>query len=335
MVLINHNFGKFPTTRLRRLRTQPQLRKLVRETELAVNDLVLPLFIRHGKRIMQPIQSMPGHFQISIDNLPQVIDEIMTLNIPAVLLFGIPASKDEMGSDSYHENGIIQQAVEHIKDLAPDLLVITDCCFCEYTSHGHCGVVNDRTGWPDVDNDATLELLGRQAVSQAEAGSDIIAPSGNIDGMVMAIRDALDNNGFDTIPILSYAVKYASALYGPFREAAEGAPQFGDRRTYQMDPANGQEALREVALDIEEGADMLLIKPALTSLDIIYRIKQNFPGIPIGGYQVSGEYAMIKAASANGWIDEQKVALETLTTIKRAGADYIVTYFAKRYRIGY
>lgn len=325
---INNNLGGFPNTRLRRLR-QPQVRVLVRETELSVNDLVFPLFIRHGQNVKNPINTMPGHYQLSIDYLPETIDEILALNIPAVILFGIPAHKDDIGSDAWHDDGIVQQAIATIKDMAPNLLVISDCCFCEYTNHGHCGVINDKTGWPDIDNDATLELLARQAISHAAAGSDIIAPSGMIDGMVTTIRQALDNEGYETIPILSYAVKYASALYAPFREAAEGAPQFGDRRTYQMDPANGQEALREAALDINEGADMLLVKPAQYYLDIIYRIKQHFPAVPLGGYQVSGEFAMIKAAAANGWIDEKQVVLESLYAIKRSGASFLISYFAK------
>jgi porphobilinogen synthase len=324
----SNNVGGFPNTRLRRLR-QPQIRSLVRETELSVNDLVLPLFIRHGQHIKNPIKTMPGHYQLSIDYLPETIDNIISLDIPAVILFGIPAHKDAVGTDAWRDDGIIQQAIATIKDMAPSLLVISDCCFCEYTEHGHCGVINDKTGWPDVDNDATLELLAKQAISHAAAGSDVIAPSGMIDGMVTTIRQALDNESYETIPILSYAVKYASALYAPFREAAEGAPQFGDRRTYQMDPANGQEALREAALDINEGADMLLIKPAQYYLDIIYRIKQQFPAVPLGGYQVSGEFAMIKAASANGWLDEKAAVLESLYAIKRSGASFIISYFAQ------
>lgn len=321
--------SSFPSTRLRRLRALPQLRHLIRETELSMNDVVLPLFIRHGKRIRNPISTMPGHYQISIDNLPNEIEEIQNLGIPGVILFGIPAHKDEIGSSSYDDDGVIQQAIATIKDCAPDLLVISDCCFCEYTAHGHCGVISDKTGWPDVDNDATLELLARQALSHAAAGADVIAPSGMMDGMVGAIRQALDEEGFETIPILSYAVKYASALYGPFREAAEGAPQFGDRATYQMDPANANEAIREAALDLQEGADMLMVKPAINYLDVIYRIKQNFPAVPIAAYQVSGEFAMIKAAAQNGWLDETRVMLESLTAIKRAGASFIITYFAK------
>ena len=319
----------FPTTRMRRLRALPSLRELVRENDLQVQDLIFPLFIRHGKRIRNPISSMPGLFQLSLDNLPDEIDQLQSLGVRSVMLFGIPAHKDPYGSDACSENGIIQESIATIKDINPDLLVISDCCFCEYTDHGHCGVVNDKTGWPDVDNDETLELLAKQAATHASAGADVIAPSGMIDGMVGAIREGLDTHGFENIPIMSYAVKYASGLYGPFREAAEGAPQFGDRSTYQMDCANGQEALREVALDIEEGADMLLVKPASYYLDIISQVKQNFPGVPLGAYQVSGEFAMIKAAAQNGWINEKKVALESLISMKRAGAKFIVTYYAK------
>lgn len=319
----------FPTTRLRRLRTLPRVRDLVREHHFRVEDLILPLFIRAGKNIQQPIKSMPGHSQLSLDHLEQEIEAILDAGLTGVLLFGIPAHKDEYGSASYHDQGIIQQAISLIKDIAPDLLVIADVCLCEYTNHGHCGIISEHTGWPDVDNDATLEILARQAVSFAEAGADIVAPSGMIDGMIGAIRAALDEQDFQTIPILSYAVKYASSLYGPFREAAEGTPQFGDRKTYQMDPANVEEALREVAFDIQEGADMLMVKPALSYLDVICRVKQQFPEMPLAAYQVSGEFAMIKAAAQNGWIDEEKVALESLLSIKRAGANFIISYFAK------
>lgn len=322
-------YGSFPTTRLRRLRLLSQVRDLVRENTLSMKDVVLPLFITAGNSIRKPISSMPGHHQLSLDHLVSEIDEIVGLGITAVMLFGITAKKDEFGSESYSDQGIIQQAVALIKETAPELLVIADSCFCEYTNHGHCGFINEKTGWPDVDNDATLELLAKQAVSFAEAGADIIAPSGMIDGMVSAIRNSLDKEGFETIPILSYAVKYASGLYGPFREAAEGAPQFGDRSSYQMDPANGEEALREVALDLGEGADMLMVKPGSFYLDILYRVKQQFPGVPVSVYQVSGEYAMIKAAAANGWIDEKRVALESLIAMKRAGASFIITYYAK------
>lgn len=318
-----------PAIRLRRLRQHPTLRRLVRETQLTVNDFVLPLFIRYGKNVANPISSMPGHYQLSVDNLANEIKEITRLNIPAVMLFGIPEHKDELGSGSYQLDGVVQNAIKTIKDLAPDLLVIADVCFCEYTSHGHCGVLQPKHERYDVANDPTLALLAKQAVSFADAGADVVAPSGMIDGMVKAIRNGLDQHNHQEIPILSYSTKYASGLYGPFREAAEGAPQFGDRSTYQMDPANGNEAMRESELDVLEGADMLMVKPAAYYLDIIYRTKQAFPGLPLGGYHVSGEFAMIKAAAANGWIDEKRVALEALTAIKRAGADFIINYYAK------
>lgn len=272
---------------------------------------------------------MPGHAQMTVDLLAAEVSGIESLGIPAVILFGIPATKDAVGSDAYSDNGIIQQAVREIKRVSKKLLVITDVCFCEFTDHGHCGIVNDRCGIVDVDNDATLEILVKEAVSHARAGSDVIAPSGMMDGMIHALRGGLDAAGFEYIPILSYAAKYSSGFYGPFREAAESTPQFGDRRTYQMDPANGAEALREVALDLAEGADMLMVKPALSYLDIIRRVKDAHPEVPLAAYNVSGEYAMVKAAAQNGWIDEQRVTLEILTSIKRAGADMILTYFAK------
>lgn len=316
-------------TRLRRLRMHPKMRDLIRQTSLSINDLVLPLFVRHGHDIKKPISALPGHYQWSIDRLPEEIKTITALGIPAVILFGIPAQKDALGSDSYADNGIIQQAIAVIKRHAPDLLIIADTCFCEYTDHGHCGVVRLQSGRQDVDNDATLELLAQQAVSFARAGADIIAPSGMMDGMVYAIRQGLDRADFKHIPILSYAVKYASIFYSPFREAAEGAPKFGDRRSYQMDPANADEALREAALDVAEGADMLMIKPGHTYLDILYRIRQAHPGIPLAAYHVSGEYAMLKAAAEKGWLDEKAAALEVLVAIKRAGADFILTYYAK------
>lgn len=318
----------FPATRLRRLRCHPKLRDIVRETELTVQDLILPLFVRHGSGVKNPIASMPGHFQFSVDRLAEEISAIVALNIPGVILFGIPAHKDALGSDSYQDQGVIQTAIKAIKNQAPELLIIADTCFCEYTDHGHCGAM-DKSGAGDVDNDATLALLAKQAVSFAAAGADVIAPSGMMDGMVQAIRKALDSAGYTHVPILSYAAKYCSALYGPFREAAEGAPQFGNRQTYQMDPANGAEALRETALDVQEGADMLMVKPAHTYLDIIYRVKQQHPAIPLAAYHVSGEFAMLKAAAAAGWLDEKKAALEILTAIKRAGADFILTYYTK------
>jgi porphobilinogen synthase len=317
--------GQFPTTRLRRLRHQPAVRNLVRETSLHPEDLVLPLFIKHGTNLKKPIQSMPGHFQLSIDQLPAEIEAIKALGIKNLILFGLPAAKDGLGQDSYSDHGIIQSAIPVIKNIAPDMLVMTDVCLCEYTDHGHCGVV---TG-TDIHNDHTLDLLAKQAVSHAQAGADVIAPSGMMDGMVQAIRVALDAAGFQHLPILSYSVKYASSMYGPFREAAEGAPSFGDRRTHQMDVANAAEALRECALDISEGADMLMVKPAHTYLDVIFRVKQAYPALPLGAYHTSGEFAMLKAAAAQGWVDEQRAVLEVLTAIRRAGADFIITYFAK------
>ena len=318
-------FSNFPNTRLRRLRTHPKLRELIRDTVLTPSDLVYPLFIKEGLIESVPINSMPGCYQLSLASLKEEIKSIQALKIPAVILFGIPLHKDAQGSAALNSSGIIQQAIKLIKEVAPELLVITDLCFCEYTDHGHCGLVAQ----DKVDNDATLELLAAQAVSHAEAGADVIAPSGMMDGAIQAIRRGLDSAGFVDLAILSYAVKYASALYGPFREAAEGAPQFGDRKNYQMDPANSSEALREAALDVLEGADMLMVKPALSYLDIISKVKQHHPALALGAYQVSGEYAMIKAAAEKGWINEQAVMLETLTSIKRAGADFILTYFAK------
>jgi porphobilinogen synthase len=314
---------------MRRLRQHPALRELVRETELSVRDLILPLFIRHGTSTRQSIGSMPGHDQISVDLLADEVKGIVDLGIPGVILFGIPAWKDLAGTAASRDDGVVQQAIRKIKATAPDLLVMTDLCFCEYTDHGHCGVLVDRCGHSDVDNDATLELLAQQAVSHARAGADVIAPSGMMDGMVAAIRRGLDTARFEQTPILSYAAKYASAFYGPFREAAESTPQFGDRRSYQMDPANGREALREVALDLAEGADLIMVKPALSYLDIIFRVKQAHPEVPLCAYNVSGEYSMVKAAVANRWLDERRTTLEILTSIKRAGADMIITYSAK------
>lgn len=322
--------GHFPSVRMRRNRQHPLIRELVRETHLCVRDLVLPLFIRSGRAVRQPISSMPGHAQMSVDLVGAEAREIRSLGIPAVILFGIPAHKDAVGSASWHdEAGIVQQATRAIKDaVGADLLIVADLCFCEYTDHGHCGVLTRRTGRDDVDNDPTLENLARQALSLTRAGADVIAPSGMMDGMVGALRRALDSEQFEHIPILSYAAKYASGFYGPFREAAESAPQFGDRRSYQMDPANSDEAIREVQLDLAEGADLILVKPALSYLDIIRRVKDRF-GVPVAAYNVSGEFAMVKAAAQNGWIDEPRVALEILTSIKRAGSDFILTYFAK------
>jgi porphobilinogen synthase len=325
---MKHN-RSFPNTRLRRLRHNRIVRDLVRETRLHTDDLVLPLFIKHGTDIKKPIASMPGQFQISVDRLEEELKSISALGIKSVLLFGIPGEKDALGKDSYSDNGIIQTAIPVIKKIAPHLLVITDVCFCEYTDHGHCGIMTECNGQHDLDNDQTLELLVKQAVSHAQAGADVIAPSGMLDGMVQALRAGLDNAGFKHIPILSYSVKYASSMYGPFRDAAEGAPKFGDRRTHQMDTANIEEALRECELDVAEGADMLMVKPAHTYLDVIKSVKQTFPALPLGAYHTSGEFAMIKAAAEKGWINERAAVMEVLTAIRRAGADFIITYFAK------
>lgn len=323
--------GHFPTTRLRRLRASQKSRSLVSQTHLDTNKLIYPLFIKHGAGLKNPIPSMPGIFQFSIDRLEEEIDTLNALGIKNLLLFGIPKEKDPLGKDSYSDDGIIQKALPIIKQIAPDMLLITDVCFCEYTSHGHCGVVTSKPSDKEVvvDNDETLLLLARQAVSHAKAGADIVAPSGNMDGMVKTIREALDNAGFTHLPILSYAVKYASSMYGPFRVAAEGAPAYGNRLSYQMDYSNKSEALRECALDIAEGADMLMVKPAHTYLDIILNVKTSFPDLPLGAYHTSGEFAMIKAASEMGWIDEQSAVKEILTAMHRAGADFIITYYAK------
>ena len=315
----------FPDYRPRRLRQNEAFRKMIRETQLSVNDLIYPMFVVSGKGIRRPISSMPGIFQLSIDQLIKEAQEVQALKIPAVILFGIPDKKDEKASGAYDSNGIIQRAMKTLKEKLPDLIVIGDVCLCEYMSHGHCGIIQGR----DVDNDATLELLARTALSQAKAGADMVAPSDMMDGRVAEIRQALDENGFEHIPIMAYSAKYASAYYGPFREAAESAPKFGDRKTYQMDPANAREALREVTLDIEEGADIVMVKPALPYLDVICRVRQEFD-LPVAAYNVSGEYAMIKAAAQQGWLDEEKVILETLNSIRRAGADLILTYFAKQ-----
>jgi porphobilinogen synthase len=317
----------YPLHRPRRLRGHPRLRELVSETSLAKSDLIYPLFVHHGRNLRREIASMPGQYQLSLDRLSEPVAEAADLGIPAVILFGIPDHKDARGSAALRDDGIVQEAVRSIKRVAPDLLVITDLCFCEYTDHGHCGPVSQIGDRADVDNDSTLPLLADQAESHAKAGADMIAPSGMMDGMVQAIRQGLDAAGFTSLPIMSYAAKYASAYYGPFREAAASAPGFGDRRSYQMDPPNANEALREVALDLAEGADIVMVKPALAYLDIVRRVKDTFD-VPVAAYNVSGEYAMIKAAAANGWLDERRIVLETLTGIKRAGADMILTYHA-------
>ena len=316
----------FPRVRLRRLRRTEALRALVRENQVDVGDLIYPMFIVEGKGIKEEITSMPGIFRHSPDRLPLEIEEIAGLKIPAVLLFGIPENKDETGSSAYHSEGVIQQAIRVIKKSVPELVVITDVCLCEYTSHGHCGIITNG----QVDNDQTLPLLAKMALSHVDAGADIIAPSDMMDGRVKAIREALDEEGFQHIPILSYAAKYASAFYGPFREAAESSPQSGDRRAYQMDPPNVREALREVEQDIAEGADIVMVKPALAYLDVIRQVRNTF-NYPLAAYNVSGEYSMIKAAAQRGWIDEKRAIIETLTAIKRAGADIILTYHAKEF----
>ena len=310
--------------RHRRLRQSPALRNLVRETELTINDLIYPLFVTYGEGIRKEVQSMPGVYQLSLDELEKEIGEVNNLGIQAVILFGIPETKDSLGMEAYDDEGIVQKAIRLIKKQTPELLVIADTCLCEFTDHGHCGVVHEGK----ILNDPSLDLLARTAVSQAKAGADIIAPSNMMDGFVTAIRHGLDQAGFIDTPIMSYAVKYSSAFYGPFREAAESAPKFGDRKTYQMDPANSREALREAYSDLIEGADILMVKPALAYMDIIYQIKEQF-NLPVAAYNVSGEYSMIKAAAKNGWIDEKAVVLEMLTGMKRAGADMILTYFAK------
>jgi len=323
--------GPFPTTRLRRLRYHPAVRRLVQETRLDPAQMILPLFVRSGRNVRLPINSMPGHFQLSPDQLTAEIQEVQELGLGGILLFGIPDTKDATGSDSYSDQGIVQQAIAEAKKASPELLVITDVCFCEYTDHGHCGVINDRTGRVDVDNDATLELIANQALSHARAGADMVAPSGMMDGMVGAIRTRLDAAGYAHLPIMSYAAKYASAFYGPFREAAESTPQFGDRRSYQMDPAaDPQQALREVELDLAEGADIIMVKPALAYLDIIRTVRDHFPGVPVAAYNVSGEFSMVKAAAQRGWIDERAVALESLLALRRAGASILLTYWAKQ-----
>ena len=310
--------------RHRRLRANAAMRALVKETYLHKEDLIYPIFVAEGENVRNEVSSMPGVFQLSLDNLGAEIDEVAGLGIKAVILFGLPAEKDAVGSGAYHDHGIIQKATRFVKERAPQLLVVADTCLCEYTDHGHCGVVEGE----EILNDPSLNLLAQTAISQAEAGADIIAPSNMMDGFVAAIRAGLDAAGFEHIPIMSYAVKYASSYYGPFRDAADGAPQFGDRKTYQMDPSNRLEAIREATSDVEEGADFLIVKPALAYLDIIRDVKNNFP-VPVVAYNVSGEYAMVKAAAQNGWIDEKSVVMETLLGMKRAGSDLIITYHAK------
>jgi porphobilinogen synthase len=322
--MTNYNLPNFPVSRLRRLRKNAGLRDLLRETHLTKNDFIYPLFVAEGENFKRAISSMPEVFQLSVDNILRECELLLNLGINAVLLFGIPDFKDEIGSSGYHADGVVQKATREIKRYFPEMLVVTDVCLCEYTSHGHCGVIENER----VQNDATLELLAKQALSHAEAGADIIAPSDMMDGRVAAIRRILDENKFHETPIMAYSAKYSSAFYGPFREAAESAPQFGDRKSYQMDYGNADEAMREISLDIQEGADIVMVKPALSYLDIIRRAKDNF-NLPVAAYNVSGEYSMVKAAAQKGWIDGEKVMMETLTAIKRAGANVIITYFAK------
>lgn len=316
---------QFPDLRLRRLRRTEKIRSMVRETSLSVNDFIYPLFVVFGKNKKEEIKSMPGIYRYSVDRILEEVDEVVKLGIPAVILFGIPEKKDPEGSSAIDENGEVQQAVKKIKKAYPDLVIITDVCLCEYTSHGHCGILTKKG---EVDNDATLEVLAEEALSHVRAGADIVAPSDMMDGRVLAIRELLDEKGYSHIPIMSYSVKYASAFYGPFRDAAESTPQFGDRKSYQMDPANIREAIREATLDVEEGADMIMVKPALSYLDVISTIADEFP-YPIVAYNVSGEYSMVKSAGKMGWIDEERVMMEILLSIKRAGADLIITYHAK------
>ena len=314
----------FTMYRPRRLRRNENYRRMIRETHLRVDDLIMPLFIVPGTNVKHPIKSMPDIFQMSVDQAVEECKTARDLGIPAVILFGIPEAKDPVGTEAYRENGVIQRALQAIKREVQELILITDVCLCEYTDHGHCGVIVDG----DVDNDATVELLVKEALSHARAGADMIAPSDMMDGRIGVIRQNLDAHDFESLPLMAYSAKFASGFYGPFREAAESTPQFGDRRSYQMDPANGDEAIREVALDVEEGADIVMVKPALPYLDLIRRIKERFD-MPVAAYQVSGEYSMLKAAAANGWLEEERAMLETLTGIKRAGADIILTYFAK------
>ncbi|MXY46186.1 MAG: porphobilinogen synthase [Chloroflexi bacterium] len=316
--------SRFPQVRMRRMRDTPMLRNLAQESRIAIDDFIYPIFVTHGRGVRNPIDPMPGMYQLSLDNLIAEIEEVASLGIGAVLLFGLPASKDPEGTEAYEPNGIIQEAIRVIKQTAPNVLVFTDVCVCEFTDHGHCGIIRNGR----VDNDATLELLAKMAIVQAEAGADVVAPSAMMDGQVAAIRSGLDSKGFEHLPIMAYSAKYASSFYGPFRVAADSAPQFGDRHSYQMDVANSREAMREIQLDIDEGADMIMVKPALSYLDVIARARQEF-GYPMAAYNVSGEYAMVKAATENEWIDGQRITLEILTSIKRAGADMIISYHAK------
>ncbi|MFH1338562.1 MAG: porphobilinogen synthase [Candidatus Omnitrophota bacterium] len=325
---------RYPIYRPRRLRKNADLRRMIRQTRITPDNLIMPVFVRPGRNVRKSISSMPGNFQLSVDNLIKEARQIKDLGIPAILLFGIPKKKDELASEAYAKSGIVQQAVSRIKKNVPGLAVITDVCVCEYTSHGHCGIIRkvsglkSRAGGYEIDNDATLELLAKTALSHARAGADMVAPSAMMDGQVKAIREALDNNRYENLPIMAYSAKYASSFYGPFREAAESPPRFGNRRSYQMDMANTDEALREVRLDLQEGADIVMVKPALAYLDIIRRVKERF-NIPLAAYNVSGEFAMVKAAASRGWLEEKKIILEILNSIKRAGADIIITYHAK------
>jgi porphobilinogen synthase len=315
----------FPTVRARRLRQKPALRRLVRETTLNPADFIYPMFIVHGRQIRQEVVSMPGVFQVSVDMLSQEAEELLGLRIPAVMLFGLPAKKDPIGEENFADNGIVQQAIKALRAAGPDLVIMTDVCMCEYTDHGHCGIVKDGR----ILNDPTLEILAKVAVSHAKSGAHIVGPSAMMDGQISAIRRALDEAGFANSPIMGYSAKFGSAFYGPFRDAADSPPQFGDRSSYQMDPANGREAIREIELDIMEGADIIMVKPALPYLDVIRQARDTFPDMPLAAYNVSGEYSMLKAAARLGWLDEKRVALESLTAIKRAGADMILTYWAK------
>lgn len=314
----------FPVNRMRRLRKNENLRRMVRETRLSVDNLIYPLFVTFGKGVKDEISSMPGNYRFSVDRITDEVKEVSNLGIPAIILFGIPEHKDEIGSEAYNKNGVVQEAIRAIKDDVPEIIVITDVCIDEFTSHGHCGLVKG----DEVLNDPTLELLSKMALTHVEAGADMVAPSDMMDGRVGAIRKTLDENRFHDIPVMAYSAKYASAFYGPFREAADSTPKFGDRKSYQMDPPNSREALREISLDIEEGADIIMVKPALAYLDIIAKVKDTFD-LPVAAYNVSGEFSLIKAAGLKGWVDEERVMMETLISIKRAGADMILTYFAK------